>query len=275
MVRWRIIREDSPNAVRAVSRHPTKAASDLLGFAASLQRDLDSRTSADQRKAQGQFFTPPSIARFMAHLFSSPPSSFRILDAGAGTGILSAAVCARILSLRSPRSLEIVLFESDESVLPLLEENMRYCRSTLGRAGHRMSYTIEHADFVLANRPAFDQEKLFAEAHPFAEFDAAIMNPPYFKLNKQSAYARALERIIHGQPNIYALFMATAAAMLRPGGELVAITPRSFCSGLYFQGFRRWFLNHMGLRYIHLFESRTDTFRDANVLQESVITRFD
>jgi adenine-specific DNA-methyltransferase len=51
---------------------------------------------------------------------------------------------------------------------------------------------------------------------------------------------------------------------------MIAITPRSFCNGLYFREFRRWFLERMALDHIHLFESRTETFRE--VLQESVIT---
>ncbi|RJP33321.1 MAG: hypothetical protein C4547_12500 [Phycisphaerales bacterium] len=211
----------------------------------------------------------------MARLFSSPRRHLRILDAGAGIGILSAAICDRVLTLPVPRSLHLVLFETDARVLPLLDENLRRCRDALRQAGHELSYSIEQTDFVLANRPACGQETLFEDPREHVEFDAAIMNPPYFKLNKQSAHARAFECIIRGQPNIYALFMATAAAMLRPGGELVAITPRSFCSGLYFRGFRRWFLQRMALRYIHLFDSRTDAFRGADVLQESLVTRFD
>lgn len=257
------------------ARHSEMTTADLLGFAGSLQRRHELRTTAERRKERGQFFTPPSIARFMAHLFSSPGKNLRVLDAGAGTGTLSAAICDRVLLLRPRCSLEFLLFETDAAVLPLLEENMRHCRNALRQAGNEMSYTIQRSDFVLANQPTFGQEMLFGGTEGYAEFDAAIMNPPYFKLNKQSVHARAFERIIHGQPNIYALFMATAAAMLRPGGELVAITPRSFCSGLYFREFRRWFLNRMALRHIHLFDSRTDTFREADVLQESLITRFD
>jgi len=98
------------------------------------------------------------------------------------------------------------------------------------------------------------------------------MNPPYYKIGADSPHAQIMQHIVHGQPNIYALFMALAAERLRPDGELIAITPRSFCNGPYFKTFRRWFLNHMSFKHIHLFESRTDTFRGANVLQENIIT---
>lgn len=208
----------------------------------------------------------------MTRLLRTPPTQLRVLDPGAGTGVLSAAICERILDLRSARRIEFVLFETDSVVLPLLDENMRRCRKLLTAAGHEMSYQIEEADFVLSHRSCCGQETLFSAEPPLDSFDAVIMNPPYFKLNKNSSHARAFERIFHGQPNIYALFMATAATMLRPGGQLVAITPRSFCSGLYFREFRRWFFERMALRHIHLFESRTETFKEADVLQESVIT---
>jgi len=244
----------------------------LLDFAGEIQRRHEAGTSSEERKERGQFFTPPPVAAFMAGLFRAPSQRWRVLDAGAGTGVLSAAICERILNLQSSRRIEFVLFETDPVVLPMLNENMRRCRTLLRTAGHDMSYKIEEDDFVLGNRPRFGQETLFGDGPLLDSFDAAIMNPPYFKLTKNSAHARAFGRVIHGQPNIYALFMATAATMLRPGGQLVAITPRSFCNGLYFREFRRWFFKRMALRHIHLFDSRTETFKDANVLQESVIT---
>ncbi len=253
---------------------PRQTASDIdaLALAAELQRRHEASTSAEARKQRGQFFTPTGIADYMAGLLSSRGKRLRVLDPGAGTGTLSAAVCARVARLRAPRSIELVLFETDPNVLPLLGENLRHCARNLRDAGHQLHYVVHADDFVLSNREVFGQSTLFGDGAGFGEFDAVIMNPPYFKLNKASAHARAFAEVIEGQPNIYALFMATAAAMLRPGGEMVAITPRSFCSGLYFREFRRWFFERMTLRQVHLFESRTEAFAGADVLQESIIT---
>ena len=50
-------------------------------------RDLDS----ERRSEMGQFFTPPSVARFMASLFGDSLPEIRLLDAGAGVGTLTAA----------------------------------------------------------------------------------------------------------------------------------------------------------------------------------------
>jgi adenine-specific DNA-methyltransferase len=48
--------------------------------------------------------------------------------------------------------------------------------------------------------------------------------------------------------NLYTGFVALIHRLLAPGGELVAITPRSSCNGPYFQPFREGFLQQMSLR---------------------------
>ena len=51
-------------------------------------------TSKSERKKYGQFFTSKEIAIYMASLFDLQENKceFKILDAGAGSGILSAAI---------------------------------------------------------------------------------------------------------------------------------------------------------------------------------------
>ena len=59
--------------------------------------------------------------------------------------------------------------------------------------------------------------------------------------------------------------------MLVDGGQMVFISPRSFCNGTYFDGFRTAFLDTMALRRVHLFGSRTIPFSGDGVLQETVV----
>lgn len=240
---------------------------ELTEFAAEQQRRFDASTSAQERKERGHFGTPPVIAEFMAGMFSEiPQATVRILDPGAGVGILSAAVCQRILKLKSPRHLVFELYENDPKLIPLLERTMAQCKKSLRHAGHEVAFVIRVEDFILANteNPLFETRKA-------PSFHLAILNPPYFKMRKESAQAQAMEHIVHGQPNIYAFFMAVAADMLLPGGEMVAITPRSYFNGPYFKRFRKWFFDRVTARQIHLFESRTEAFKDDAVLQENVI----
>lgn len=244
----------------------------LLTYCIELQAQYERLTPVGDRKKKGQFFTPPEVCKFMASLLSLKESaSLRILDPGAGLGSLSAALCDRLLSLRPLRHLELHLFENDPKVVPYLRQAMNRCADALEEHGHRVSYQIHAKDFIIdAAATVFGHPTFFDDPCVWGKFDAVIMNPPYFKVNKASPYARVMQDVVHGQPNMYSFFLAAAAQMLKPNGELVAITPRSFCNGLYFRGFRQWFFERMALDHIHLFESRTETFRD--VLQESLIT---
>jgi adenine-specific DNA-methyltransferase len=251
----------------------SKMAFDLLNTSQELQQRLEISTSSEHRKRCGQFFTPKSVCRFMAGLFSLQEVHFRLLDPGAGVGSLTAAVCEEFCRLKSPRQLEVHLFENDFKVIPWLETNMQLCSRSVEAAGHTMEYFIHASDFITEAGEEFSQSRdLFTGESSLGRFDGVIMNPPYFKIPRDSVHARLMDAIVHGQPNIYALFLALAAHLLRPGGELVAITPRSFCNGLYFRDFRSWFLKRMSLEHLHLFESRTETFRGAGVLQESIVT---
>jgi adenine-specific DNA-methyltransferase len=255
-----------------IAKAPDGATGPLLSYAIGSQARYQQQTTLGDRKKKGQFFTPPEVCAFMAGLFSLKPSAtFRLLDPGAGVGSLAASICDRFLELRTSQRVEMHLFENDPEVLPFLRETIEHCAEMLNEHGHSTTYTIHAKDFILdAAATVFGPPSLFIDSAEWSEFDGVIVNPPYFKVSKASPYARIMEDVVHGQPNIYSFFLAAGAQMLRPGGELVAITPRSFCNGLYFRGFRHWFFEKMALDRIHLFESRTETFRD--VLQESLVT---
>lgn len=261
-----MLREIADSALEQVS-HGACAPDLLSGVMARTRRHIGA-TSQAARQAIAQVFTPPAVARFMAARVGMIKSDFHFVDAGAGVGVLAAALCERIAQLGTSRRVRVQLFETDPCVTALLRETMDECQRVLEACGHQLSYSIHAEDFVSRRRAL----SLFGASAPLDLIDAVIMNPPYFKLAKDSPQARAFVDIVHGQPNIYSLFMAAAVEWLRPGGDLVAITPRSFCNGLYFREFRRWLLERMSLRQVHLFESRRAAFRDAEVLQESIIT---
>jgi adenine-specific DNA-methyltransferase len=165
------------------------------------------------------------------------------------------------------------VFETDPALADALSRSLELAKSSLRTAGHEMTYRIHRTDFIAAASPYLQGQLTFDRPDIPDNFDLVIANPPYFKVRKESEHARLMERVVHGQPNAYAFFLTLAARVLRKNGELIAITPRSFCNGLYFRGFRAWFFERMALDRIHLFESRTEAFRESDVLQESVITK--
>jgi len=98
-----------------------------------------------------------------------------------------------------------------------------------------------------------------------------IMNPPYRKIRTSSPEYAALKGAGLQTTNMYSAFVAISHNLLCSGGQMVFITPRSFCNGTYFEPFRRSFLESMTVRRIHLFDSRSSSFSDDGVLQENII----
>lgn len=86
--------------------------------------------SKEERKKYGQFFTGMETARFMANLYSISydKTTVSVLDAGAGSGMLSCAFIERLDRLDFIQSIEVTCYETDENILGLLRENLEYCR---------------------------------------------------------------------------------------------------------------------------------------------------
>lgn len=224
-----------------------------------------------ERKSKGQFFTPKEVALFMANMFVINKPHISLLDPGAGIGMLSAAFCSRILDSDKSYSFSIDAFENDPILIPYLKKVLEKCKSELEEKGHAFTYKIVEKDFILDNPNYINKGTLFETKDAWCFYDYIISNPPYYKLNKDAFQSRLMKEFVSGQPNIYTFFMALSLEMLKPTGQMVFITPRSFCSGLYFKRFRKWLLRHGTINKIHMFESRKDVFDKDGVLQENVI----
>ena len=234
-----------------------------------VQRSMNGSWRRSERAKIGQFLTPVTIAEFMGSLFEESVEDVRILDPGAGAGVLFAATVEALISgTYRPKSVELVAYENDEQMMPYLEDTMQRCELACRHAGIPFRGEILPEDFVAAGVAETD-EGLWAERPK--KFTHAILNPPYRKINGQSATRKVLDTAGMGVSNLYAAFVWLAARMLKPGGELVAIVPRSFCNGPYFRRFRIALLDLMVLRRIHVFESRKKAFGDDDVLQENII----
>lgn len=226
-----------------------------------------------QRKDHGLFLTPAPVAHFMAKRLTAEAHEVRILDPAAGTGILCCAAVEHLVSRRvKPRIVEVVAYEIDRDLLPPLRAVLDHLADwCLRRYAVTVSVRIETTDFILANEKLLRPRGLFPGRSAAQPFDIVIANPPYFKIGKDDPRAAAVAEVVHGQPNIYALFMAASAALLRQQGDFVFITPRSFASGPYFRQFRTVFFKLIRPTRVHVFGSRRDAFRRDAVLQENVI----
>lgn len=228
-----------------------------------LRTESSSSCDREERAFIGQFLTPAPIAAFMASLFDDYSKDVRLLDPGCGVGSLfSASVDEFLYRKKRIKSLDLTTYEVDDSLFKYLNQTIDNCKETLGEKGISFAHQNLHQDFILSDRSDLVSNKKYTHI---------IMNPPYKKINTDSDHRRALKDSINLETtNLYTGFLGLAIEMLEEDGELVAIVPRSFCNGTYYLPFRKFLLDRVAIKKIHLFESRK-VFKDDDVLQENII----
>lgn len=231
------------------------------------QTRLDVSPTLDPKKRSklGQFMTPGRIAAFMAGMFSDLPENVRLLDAGAGMGALTAAFVLEACSrARKPKSLDVTVYEIDPSLAVILRETLAACADECASAGIAFRSRVVLSDYILdAGQPLLLAER--------CDYNCVILNPPYAKIGSGSDWRAALRTVGIETVNLYTAFVGLALLQMARGGELVAITPRSFCNGPYYQPIRELILGESALRTLHVFEDRRTAFKDDDVLQENLI----
>lgn len=249
-------------------------AMDLVLRTEARRQEASAALDSTQRGKLGQFFTPAPAADFIASLAGLPETgTLRILDPGAGAGSLTASLVARLLEERPGVKISVTACEVDPQLHPALQATLDDCVNTANGFGVHLEVNLVRGDFISW---ATEGEGLFGE--PPEPFDVVIMNPPYKKLAASSRERKLVSEACTETSNLYSAFMALGVHLLNPGGQLLAITPRSFANGPYFRPFRQYFLERMHLDRVHVFEARNKVFADTEVLQENVIfaaTRMD
>ncbi|OBQ38442.1 MAG: restriction endonuclease [Anabaena sp. CRKS33] len=229
---------------------------------------FSSRLNLKQRSELGQFLTPAPVARFMAGQFNNLSGNISLLDPGAGVGSLTAAFVERLLiNSHQIESCLITTYEVEETFLPCLEQCLIECCNALKNKGIKADYCLRNESFIGSltenNLPLFNTDA--------QNFTHAILNPPYKKISSKSIEKKILSKLGIETVNLYSAFVWLSILQLSQNGEIVAITPRSFCNGSYFRPFRKAFLEKMAFENIHIFASRSLAFAEDNVLQENII----
>jgi len=200
----------------------------------------------------GQYMTSNVIAEFMASLFSYGNADVKLLDCGAGIGSLTVAATKKLKNISS-----VDLWEID----PIMQDQLEINMQTL-----LVPFSIYKQDFIFGAVENLLSNKGERYTH-------AIINPPYKKINSNSAHRKELRKVGIETVNLYSAFLALTILLMESEGQIVAIIPRSFCNGPYYKPFRELILKECSIEHIHIFESRDTAFKDDDVLQENIIIK--
>ncbi|WP_300176659.1 Eco57I restriction-modification methylase domain-containing protein [uncultured Aliivibrio sp.] len=222
----------------------------------------------DTRGQKGQFMTPASAARILSGMFRNLDGEVNILDAGAGVGSLTTSLVERALREFQPTSISANAWELENVLVENMNRSFVLCKEASAESQVAWNSQVNQIDFI---QNAVDILKARTAGEETIMFNKAILNPPYLKITAASEERKNLRSVGVETGNLYSCFVSLALMLLEDGGELVAITPRSFCNGPYFNDFRRILLDDNNLSKLHIFESRTRAFKGDKVLQENVI----
>jgi len=242
----------------------------LIDQVEAIRLTANSGLDESRRGELGQFMTPPPVAQLMAGMFDDLSGDIHLLDAGAGVGSLTAAFIeeARIRKI-PPSSITANAYELESLLTPYLEATKALCKNTCEQADIPFATKVFHGDFIEEATSMLRGDLFSRRIQP--RFNRAILNPPYHKINSNSKARRLLRSVGVETSNLYTAFVALAIKLLEANGELVAITPRSFCNGPYFKPFRELLLKEMTLTHIHVFHARNKAFKGDDVLQENIV----
>lgn len=232
----------------------------LLDHVETIRKEVGQQISQERKTELGQFMTPAPVARFMASLFAPlTQQTARLLDAGAGIGSLSGAFLNRWASGGFDfQRVELTAYEIDAHLREHLTRTLAEYQAALD-----VGVSVLPDDFIE------DAVKLIRERT--VRFTHAILNPPYKKISSVSRHRLLLRQVGIETVNLYSAFVALIIELMQPGGQIVAIIPRSFCNGPYYRPFRDLILAKTTIKRLHLFSTRNRAFKDDGVLQENVI----
>lgn len=173
--------------------------------------DITKSLTKEEKKTYGIFITPYSIlsslySTVLTHLNNDTRSITKILEPSCGTCEI-VNFCDKHLT-----GVEIDAVEYNNTLYNSIKDLQ-----------FKNQVNLYNADFI-TYKPA----KLY---------DLIIGNPPYFVCKKE-IIPPEYDEYIHGRPNIFGLFILHSLSLVRPGGIIALVVPKSFLNSLYYSKIR-------------------------------------
>ena len=248
----------------------------MLNLAVRNTAKLIREKSKSDNVRLGRLFTKKNTARLMADMLrlDTSKSSYTVLDPGAGTGILSAAVVEQICKMApSCKQIFLTCYENDPEFLPMLEDNLERIRKKC-----RHDYDVRLFATVYPENYLIDVKKHYTVTFVDTvedKFDIIICNPPTELIEKGSAEAEATGGVTMLKVSAAFLFAKVAAAHLEEGGQLVITLPTTIASASSLTALRKELAENLSLRKIHLFIGKQKNVKRAIPLKKSVIIAYE
>ncbi len=226
----------------------------MLKLAVRNTKKLIREKSQTENIRIGRFFTKRSTAFLLADMIvPEKKEHVRILDAGAGTGILCAALLERLCKAEAAERITLVCYENDVMMLDMLKNNLTRLRKKCRHDYHVIvNFEIKETNFILDTARMLSPT-LFTESEE--KFDYVIMNPTSTLYEKATPEIEAVGALTSGATDGAFLFAALGMASLAEGGQLAALLPTAYARGVYIEKIRLFMERDAHITRMHLFSS--------------------
>ena len=200
----------------------------MLALALRHTNKLIRRTVAETGERLGRFFTPRAAATELSGLLPVPKKEeIRLLDAGAGTGILSVAAIEAICRRGTAKRILLDAYETDARMLPSLTDILERVRRR-ARHDYGVKLTVRlHATDFLEGAHGLAEPRSAGE-----RYDLVVLSPPVGVPPEGSAAEIFCRRVLPKGTDLAFLFAEAAAACLAEDGAMAAILPLSFADSV-------------------------------------------
>ena len=237
---------------------------DIFDQIESISLSASNSLTSQQKKEYAAYYTPRSLSEHMVSVADFKGG--KIGDKGAGSGVLSASAAAKHILSKS----KAPCFISANEIQPAIQD---FLRKTLNSVAQQAKASKKEFDYEINGDFLEMADK--ALTNEFGDYDSMIINPPYFKISaKSDINTLILNKLGFKLPNIYSVFILLSLRMLKQNGSLTALVPRSFFNGAYHKPFREFIRKNFSIDSVTRYRSRSNLFKNDNVLQENVIIKF-
>lgn len=212
-----------------------------------------------ERKDKGQFYTPRELVDYIISFLDINQNS-KILDPACGCGSFLLSVLEYFKQKNTKNGLENIFgVDINESAVKITRLSLAIKFGFSEKTLKQLENQIKIGNSIVSNKKidnlGFEWENEFKDILSSGGFDFVVGNPPYVTLKKYKDFdpqESIYSLIIHGPVNAATLMIGRALELLKGGGILAFVLPRTILYVDSYSKLRKYLLENT--KILHIFD---------------------
>jgi len=209
-----------------------------------------------EKKELGQFYTPQEIVSYMVNFLNIQPDS-KVLDPTCGCGVFLVTAYNYLRKKNFDAIKNIFGVDLNDSAAKIARINLWLRNGQDAKSLKVLERNIKVGNSIVKNKfidsKAFDWRKNFSDILEQGGFDFIIGNPPYVTLKNKRDYDLSetpFSQIANGSANAASLVIARSYELLKSGGIMAFVLPKTLTRVNSYSKLRRFLLHNSKILHI-------------------------